>query len=1403
MSKRKIVSIVAGMLMFSPLVAFAQDRDTIAALQQQIAALQQQLANLNRQSGGGGGSGQSLPTTPPMPTNFPPRPWPPGDELGDDGPVGSASFDRDLRFGMRNDPDVSNLQEFLTDQGFYNQTISGNFFILTRNAVKKFQQAHGIKPSGYFGSLTRAVANKILAGEEVSPVTPPPFPVPPIPPTPTVNLSPVISGLKGPTTLRAGERGTWTVTARDPENGSLSYHITWGDEEINIPRAAQAPAPTGRVTQTATFTHTYARVGAFVPVFVVVDEGGLSAQTSASVTVVGPSAQTITLTAPNGGEQWQLNSLHTITWTPYDPQNRVNVVPNVSAYLEKLVNGNFITIGKIIEAGKASIHWIGEIDQYGNYPQPGSYYIRIVNNRTGESDRSNGSFELVAQNTVKADLKINGSDGPIALPTGGGTVTFSWTSQNADTCKLYLNGMADDIVNLPPVGQRDVFLRQNPYAGQLATALICQSSIGSASDDVFISPYAGQGSYISVTSPNGGENISLSSPSSINWVFSPDINKVSIALYKNDAFFRWIVTDVPWSGPGLLSWNPSSIISNSDIGGQVFKIYIIGYKASGGTMEDKSDAPFSIAGGTISQPLPDLKITNLTVNTPVVYGNRTYFYTATLYNDSETDVIGPFQVNIGGTPVTIPSLRAHSTAQAQGSFGLSIPGPNNVYASVDDPNEIAESNESNNSMTKVFNVAATYQGEGNLTLHHWETLRVNNGLILYADGVNYPGAAAPFVRFKVYDANAGYQVVADTGELRAGQTWTSKGILSRNLTVTVNRITTGNSPGGIDWSADFTVATQETAPPPAPTTDLRITSITRGTFHPYGFNMTLCMDGPQSINDLKRTNPNLKGFPADYVVYDSRGNRYRGDASSGGSIEDMKNGQCQTLGWTIQQSEQAAYDQTRKVEIFLDPSNIIQETNESNNSMAFVDAPLRTGPAFTVSNSRGLSGGTITAGAVNVTLASFSLDATYAPDALRVTGINTARRGTGLPSDLNNCRIVAAGGTALNTGIRTVNPVEGATTLFTFDTPMIIPKGSVAPVDLMCNVAAGAAAGNTSRWDVAPVQSLAKQVATGEWVEPIVTNATGPTFTIGSQTSVSVIIAPAATIPAQNISAGIANSVLGGFDITVSGEPVTVSRAVVRFSVEGSGAQSADITSVYMYDQNGTLLAGPVDVNSSSDVIFTGAIALPIGKTTLVLKGKPGNSFANGQRITASVSPSTWTVVGRNSGASVVPAPSNAVFANTMTVKKASLEIIHSSSGIPTTIPAGTQGAWFVTINLNAYQSSEDVSVSSLQMNLTSTQPTALINCRLTDIFGAVVSSTVNPAQQGVSAFALMPSFALVSRGALKPLTLKCDVSLAAQGSSHQWVATGSGHSVTGAVTGQAITPTVSATNVPVVTITQ
>lgn len=97
------------------------------------------------------------------------------------------------------------------------------------------------------------------------------------------NQPPVINGVGGPTVLKIGEIGTWTVKASDPEQGALNYSVIWGDEAYGV-SASQAAQSTSYI-QATTFTHSYSNASIYNPVFIVVDNNGFSAKTSISVNV--------------------------------------------------------------------------------------------------------------------------------------------------------------------------------------------------------------------------------------------------------------------------------------------------------------------------------------------------------------------------------------------------------------------------------------------------------------------------------------------------------------------------------------------------------------------------------------------------------------------------------------------------------------------------------------------------------------------------------------------------------------------------------------------------------------------------------------------------------------------------------------------------------------------------------------------------------------------------------------------------------------------------------------------------------------------------------------------------------------------------------------------------------------
>ena len=326
-----------------------------------------------------------------------------------------------------------------------------------------------------------------------------------------------------------------------------------------------------------------------------------------------PRVGSITVTAPNGGEQWEEGVLNTVTWKPYDPNFGINPSKNVTAYLEKkqtlcqsgtnICKDTYTTLGKVQESGKASIHWItGELDSAtrgGNYAAVGTnYFIRVVNNTTGAWDRSDAPFSLLAK---PIDLKVNGSDGPVTVAGTDPMAAISWKSGlNVTGCQL--SGLTDVLYSTiqPNSGLLFAHISTGSY-GNGTVGLYCVKNGAQITDYVsaISSSVAQPKAALTVTSPNGGEKIDPSKEMAVQFS-SKGISSASVALYKNDQWKYWIDKDVLPSAKDLdlvnIYWTPSVALQGlgeGDNAGAIFKIYVTGQKADGtGYIDDKSDAPF-------------------------------------------------------------------------------------------------------------------------------------------------------------------------------------------------------------------------------------------------------------------------------------------------------------------------------------------------------------------------------------------------------------------------------------------------------------------------------------------------------------------------------------------------------------------------------------------------------------------------------------------------------------------------------------------------------------------------------------------------------------------------------------------------------------------------------------------
>ena len=278
----------------------------------------------------------------------------------------------------------------------------------------------------------------------------------------TGNRPPVINGVSGPTSLKVGETGTWTVQASDPENGTLNYSVIWGDEGTMASGSMMSP-PSVPVQQTATFTHTYSRSGTFYPTFIVTDNGGQYGKTSISVNVGNgngcengstynyltgalcgtPALQVV---SPNGGESWLKGTTQRIGWnwktdTFVGQPFTIYLTPKEwSPTNPQLIIASGITGTSYYDWNVGSVTNLVTPNQ--NMAPSQSYYVAVCANSKIDGkqicDQSDSYFKIYDSSSPAPStltiLSPNGSE----IFEKGKTYTIAWGATGAPEVSVYL-----------------------------------------------------------------------------------------------------------------------------------------------------------------------------------------------------------------------------------------------------------------------------------------------------------------------------------------------------------------------------------------------------------------------------------------------------------------------------------------------------------------------------------------------------------------------------------------------------------------------------------------------------------------------------------------------------------------------------------------------------------------------------------------------------------------------------------------------------------------------------------------------------------------------------------------------------------------------------------------------------
>lgn len=292
--------------------------------------------------------------------------------------------------------------------------------------------------------------------------------------------------------------------------------------------------------------------------------------------------QSISITSPNGGEQWAPGSSQTIGWTYSGGITDVNIFYSTN-------NGSSFSLVAAFQPNTGTYSW--------TVPQVSSTQclVKVVDfNNSNTADTSNAVFTIA----VPASLTITHPNGGETL-VAGTTDTITWTSTGTISyLEFYYstnggstwNFLDDGIQNtgsylwtVPAVSSSNCLIKINEIGGSNAT---------DTSNAAFtITPPVGT---ITVTSPNGAENFSAGSTQTITWTSTGNIPTVEIWLSTNGGFTYSYINDYV-QNTGSYSWTVPNTPSTN--------CYIKITELGNSSVFDASNDNFTISTSTASLTL--------------------------------------------------------------------------------------------------------------------------------------------------------------------------------------------------------------------------------------------------------------------------------------------------------------------------------------------------------------------------------------------------------------------------------------------------------------------------------------------------------------------------------------------------------------------------------------------------------------------------------------------------------------------------------------------------------------------------------------------------------------------------------------------------------------------------------
>ncbi len=592
------------------------------------------------------------------------------------------------------------------------------------------------------------------------------------------------------------------------------------------------------------------------------------------------------------------------------------------------------------------------------------------------------------------------------------------------------------------------------------------------------------------------------------------------------------------------------------------------------------------------------------------------------------------------------------------------------------------------------------------------------------------------------------------------------------------------------------------------------------------FNVTAGTDGAVTLDSVtvKRVGLGANASFAGIVLLDSNGVQL-GTAKTLGSNDQAKVGESVTIP--------AGTTRTFTVAGNMASDNSLRAGEVVGLDVVAVNTSAAVSGSLPISGTQHTINATLTIGAATLNVSSFDPNTAQTKEigttGVRLSGIRVTA-GSAEDIRIRNIRwnqTGSAGSTDISNVMTVVDGTEYPTTVSAdgkfytanFGSGVVVNEGNNIDIYVKADILSGASrtvfmdidkdtdiyvTGETFNYGITPSAG-----STSSASETSSQFTTGTPFFDGSRTTISAgsvtTIQKSASVAAQNVAVNVPNQPLGAFETDIKGEAINISGMTFTVATSTGGTGNDLLTNVSIVDQNGSVVAGPVDAtdpttsDATQTLTFTDSITLPTGKQVYSLQGKIGSDQSNGITYTVTVDPSTWTSPTGDVTGNTISISNSSFTLNTMTVKAAALDISISPTPVAQNITAGAQDFTFANVQLDATQSGEDVRFSSLELSMTYDVTVSEVTaCQLFD--GSTVlntgSNVVNPSAASDAGETFTFDQALtVAKGTVKTLALKCDLaSTVANDETVAWgINSDANPTVTGVTSSNSVTETITA----------